>query len=189
MCRGMGSIFPFRCRKRRFEWLQGITTKKRLWSIPLAAPLGLVVGIAVAVAAIYLPMPQWPTWHMGPASQSGSTETPRIFGLCFTGGGTNCVVDGDTAWIDGVDIRIADIDAPETHPPRCASEADLGNRATLRMQELLNQGAFTLEPIGRDEDQYGRKLRIVMRAGRSVGMQLVDEGLARRWTGRREPWC
>jgi endonuclease YncB( thermonuclease family) len=99
------------------------------------------------------------------------------------------VVDGDTFWDEGVDIRIADIDAPETHPPRCQAEADLGRRATLRMQELLNAGPFTLKPIDRDQDQYGRKLRIVMRDGRSLGMQLVDEGLARRWTGSRKPWC
>jgi endonuclease YncB( thermonuclease family) len=99
------------------------------------------------------------------------------------------VVDGDTAWIAGVKVRVADIDAPETHPSRCEREATLGNRATLRFQELLNQGPVTLQSIERDEDQYGRKLRIVSRDGRSLGMQLVSEGLARTWTGRREPWC
>lgn len=34
-------------------------------------------------------------------------------------------------------------------------------------------------PNGRDEDKYGRKLRIVMRDGESLGGALVDEGLAR----------
>jgi endonuclease YncB( thermonuclease family) len=99
------------------------------------------------------------------------------------------VVDGDTFWNEGVDIRVADIDAPETHPSRCPREADLGNRATLRFQELLNQGTFTLQSIDRDEDQYGRKLRVVIRDGQSLGMRLVDEGLARPWTGSRKPWC
>jgi micrococcal nuclease len=37
------------------------------------------------------------------------------FGFCHTGGGTNCVVDGDTIWLQGQNIRVADIDAPETH--------------------------------------------------------------------------
>jgi endonuclease YncB( thermonuclease family) len=110
--------------------------------------------------------------------------------MCHTGGGENCVVDGDTFWMDGVKIRVADIDAPETHPPRCASEADLGNRATTRLRELLNGGAFDLQALpGRDEDRYGRKLRVVVRGGQSLGDQLVSEGLARTWTGRREPWC
>lgn len=111
------------------------------------------------------------------------------FGLCHTGGGMNCVVDGDTFWIDGEKVRVADIDAPETHPPRCQYEADLGERATLRLQQLLNAGPVTLAAADRDTDRYGRLLRIVERDGRSLGDQLVAEGLARPWTGHREPWC
>lgn len=121
-----------------------------------------------------------------PASATPATAS---FGLCHTGGGTNCVVDGDTFWIQGEKVRIADIDAPETHPPRCAEEADLGERATLRLQALLNGGPVILAPADRDTDRYGRLLRIVERNGRSLGGQLVSEGLARRWTGRRLPWC
>jgi micrococcal nuclease len=111
------------------------------------------------------------------------------FGLCFTGPGIDCVVDGDTFWMDGEKIRVADIDAPETHPPRCASEADIGNRATGRLRELLNDGPVVLDTIDRDRDVYGRKLRIVTRNGASLGEQLVREGLARTWTGSRQPWC
>ena len=117
------------------------------------------------------------------------TLAERRFGFCHSGGGTNCVVDGDTFWIDGERIRIADIDAPETHPPRCPEEARLGDAATQRLQALLNQGPLTLESADRDTDRYGRKLRVVTRGGRSLGDQLVAEGLARQWTGRRQPWC
>lgn len=100
------------------------------------------------------------------------------------------VVDGDTFWVGGDKIRIADIDTPETHPPRCAEEAKLGEKATRRLAVLLDEGPFELQPIGgRDVDRYGRKLRIVTRNGRSLGDMLVAEGLARTWTGRREPWC
>ncbi|MBH0238419.1 thermonuclease family protein [Methylobrevis sp. L22] len=101
----------------------------------------------------------------------------------------NCVVDGDTFHYDGLKIRIADIDTPETNPPRCAYEADLGRRATSRLQQLLAAGPIDLRRIDRDEDTYGRKLRIVMRDGQSIGRILVAEGLARTWTGRRQPWC
>lgn len=111
------------------------------------------------------------------------------FGLCHTGGGYNCVVDGDTLWVAGEKVRVADIDAPETHPSRCALEADLGRRATLRLQSLVNAGPFSLATLDRDTDRYGRKLRVLVRGGRSLGDQLVSEGLARTWTGRREPWC
>jgi len=111
------------------------------------------------------------------------------FGFCHMGGGRNCVVDGDTFWFAGEKYRIADIDTPETHPPRCAEEAALGKAATERLQRWLNEGAFTLESIDRDTDRYGRKLRVVTRGGTSVGDALVGEGLARRWEGHRRPWC
>jgi micrococcal nuclease len=92
--------------------------------------------------------------------------------------------------MDGIKIRVADIDAPETHPSRCEHEADLGNRATERLFELVNQGPFTAEGTGfRDEDRYGRKLRVLMRDGQSLGSILVQEGLARPWDGSRHPWC
>jgi len=119
----------------------------------------------------------------------GEAVPVRRFGLCFTGGGANCVVDGDTVWIDGAKVRIADIDTPETHPPRCAEEARLGEAATLRMQALLNGGPVTLVAGTRDVDRYGRRLRVVERGGVSLGETLVAEGLARRWEGRRRPWC
>ncbi len=98
------------------------------------------------------------------------------------------VIDGDTFEVDGERIRIADIDTPEVNG-RCAHESELAARATGRMRDLLHQGPFDLNPIARDEDRYGRKLRIVTRDGRSLGDILVAEGLARTWSGRREPWC
>jgi endonuclease YncB( thermonuclease family) len=111
------------------------------------------------------------------------------FGLCYSGPGFNCVVDGDTFWANGRKIRVADIDAPETHPSRCPREADLGEKATLRLQELLNQGPVTLETVPPGTDRYGRALRRVTRNGQSLGSVLVSEGLARDWDGYRRPWC
>ncbi len=112
------------------------------------------------------------------------------FSLCHSGGGINCVVDGDTFYLRGEKIRIADIDAPETHPSRCELEADLGERATLRLQSLLNAGPVALNAnAGRDRDPYGRLLRTVERNGQSLGGALVNEGLARWYEGGRRPWC
>jgi hypothetical protein len=110
--------------------------------------------------------------------------------LCKGWPRVNCVIDGDTIWYRGEKIRIADINAPETHDPHCAYEADLGRRATDRMISLLNAGPFDIAATGdRDEDVYGRKLRIVERNGRSLGQILVSEGLAERWQGYRRNWC
>ena len=99
------------------------------------------------------------------------------------------MVDGDTLYLGGAKIRVADIDAPETHDYGCAEELALGERAAARLQELVNSGPITLEPIDRDEDVYGRKLRLVKVAGASVGDTLVNEGLARWYAGGRRPWC
>ncbi|MCY7281096.1 MAG: thermonuclease family protein [Sphingomonas bacterium] len=121
-----------------------------------------------------------------------ATEIPAhipFFGYCKFGGGTNCVVDGDTFYFGRAKVRIAGIDAPETHPPRCATEARLGDVATHRLRDLLNSGEITLSSIDRDEDVYGRKLRNVSVGGADVGAALIGEGLARDYAGGRRPWC
>jgi micrococcal nuclease len=110
--------------------------------------------------------------------------------LCAAGPRDNCVVDGDTFWLAGEKIRIADIDTPEVSAPQCPAEKALGDRATRRLLALLNAAPFELRQVGeRNRDRNGRLLRVVTRRGRSIGDQLVAEGLARTWTGRREPWC
>ncbi|MGR9352721.1 thermonuclease family protein [Rhizobium leguminosarum] len=109
---------------------------------------------------------------------------------CGTGPRVNCIVDGDTLWNDGVKIRIADIDTPEISHTHCAAEKALGERATVRLMELVNDGPFhILAWRNRDKDRNGRELRVLVRGGRSLGDILVSEGLARTWTGRRQPWC
>jgi len=119
-----------------------------------------------------------------------SSNGERVqFGLCVWGGGTNCVVDGDTIYLRGVKIRIAGIDAPETHDFKCADEKSLGDRATVRLQQLLNSGALSMTSIDRDEDAYGRKLRNVSVDGKDVGDILIDDGLARPYLGRKLGWC
>lgn len=129
-------------------------------------------------------------WQFGPVTAATSPDklTAR-FALCHSGGGRNCVIDGDTFWFAGNKYRIADIDTPETHPARCPEEAALGGAATKRLHEWLNDGAFSLQTIDRDRDMHGRKLRILTRGGTSVGSVLVAEGLARPWEGPRRPWC
>ena len=119
-----------------------------------------------------------------------SAEPARTFAPCTSGTRVTCVVDGDTFWLSGEKIRIADINAPETGHPGCAGEAALGMAATRRLTDLLNAGGFTLQPWpGRDRDRYGRALRVVIRGRQSIGAVLVAEGLAEYWTGRRRDWC
>ena len=109
--------------------------------------------------------------------------------ICPSGTRDNCVHDGDSFWLAGERIRIADIDTPEING-HCASERAKALEARNRLLALLNESPFELQPFpGRNEDRYGRLLRVVTRGGKSIGDRLVAEGLARTWSGRREPWC
>lgn len=186
---GLGMMFRRRSNKQCdskpsaliFDFRQELRRQKRTKRRSLAM---LVGGGLLAGAIGGLVGTNWPA-SIASAQATGA----HTFAVCGTIRKT-CVVDGDTIWLEGVKIRIADIDTPEISSPKCSAEYERGIRARDRLVVLLNGGEFELRPIGnRDEDQYGRKLRVIMRSGRSLGDQLVSENLARTWTGRRESWC
>lgn len=144
----------------------------------MVLPWIILLGLA---AAVYL---------MSERRTTTSVAGYANFQLCGWVFRHNCVIDGDTIRHGGVKIRLEDIDAPEISDPKCASEAALGQRAKHRLLELMNAGPFeVVRTGGRDEDIYGRKLRVIARNGRSVGKVLVAEGLARPWNGGRRSWC
>ncbi len=129
-------------------------------------------------------------WYVKSAERPKPSEQSQIYFEICDGEMATCVIDGDTFILNDERIRIADIDTPETNPPRCAYEKRLGEQATYRLQQLLNDGPFALvKTAGREHDQYGRTLAVVVRNGQSIGDTLIAEGLARSWTGRRMPWC
>jgi endonuclease YncB( thermonuclease family) len=147
-------------------------------------PLAALVGVAALL---------WFAVELHPGIMKGAgavaVEGNGAFTVCVRAAQQNCVIDGDTIRYRGVKIRLEDIDAPEVFSPRCASEARLGQRAAERLLDLMNAGPFQLVGGARDEDRYGRKLRVIQRDGRSLGDTLIAEGLARRWDGARRPWC
>jgi micrococcal nuclease len=102
------------------------------------------------------------------------------------------VIDGDTVRIEGQRIRIANIDTPEMPPrSRCTAEAILAGRATSNLEAMVNGGyEFTFIPdLWRKRDAYGRLLGRMEIDGEDVGRAQMEAGLARRWMGRRMPWC
>jgi endonuclease YncB( thermonuclease family) len=112
-----------------------------------------------------------------------------LFTLCGDAPRQTCVVDGDTIWLAGEKVRLADINAPETTQAACPAERARGEAAKRRLLALLNAGPVELVSTGRSHDRYGRRLATVTRAGESLGGRLVAEGLAEPWRGRRSDWC
>lgn len=161
-------------------WRRGNSRWTTLWLMVIA----FTASAAVASLALgYVPLR---------LSGQPAVAVPTIsasFLVCGSGHRSTCVVDGDTFWLEGTKYRIADIDTPEVSNFGCPAEKALGDRATTRLAALLSAGPFALEPYERDEDRYGRKLRIVTRDGASLGAQLVSEGLAHTWGGPQREWC
>ena len=204
----MGKILHFRRRRRwtrksayagpRF-WpdanrvtLRGLVRDTIGWLVVLRPfiLLGILVSIFAAPFAD-------PALIDPPAFLSTEPETVHeTFTRCGPGRGHACVIDGDTFKLGDRKIRIIGIDAPETHPPRCAEEARLGEAATAKLQELLNQGAFEMAgPSYGDKDRYGRDLRTLTRtapdgAKQSIGADMRASGLAHRYLGGfKSGWC
>lgn len=180
--KGRGQRGGARKGKRGGGWLRAAReTGPILWALPLAVGAGVFLALPGAgdrSASAAIPL------------QSGSDTERASFAKCGPFAGRQaCVIDGDTFWYRGEKIRIADINTPETSDPQCPAEAELGARATARLTQLLNAGAFSLEPADRTHDQYGRTLFVVTRGGASVGDTLVREGLAEEWRGWRREWC
>jgi endonuclease YncB( thermonuclease family) len=116
------------------------------------------------------------------------------FTRCGPRRGHACVVDGDTFKLGKRKIRIVGIDAPEVHG-QCPAEIALAERATAKLQGLLNQGPFTMTGrVGDMQDRYGRDLRTIERVERGGHVQSIAEemrqaGLAHRYTGFKWGWC
>ena len=110
--------------------------------------------------------------------------------ICGSARRVNCVVDGDTFWMNRVKYRIYDIDAPEAgQGAQCQKERDLAVRSTRYLAQLL-EGRIELVEHGKD--RYGRVLASVTAEGIAVGPAMIAAGLARSYTGGRRDmmlWC
>ncbi|MDP9813874.1 endonuclease YncB(thermonuclease family) [Rhizobium tibeticum] len=108
------------------------------------------------------------------------------FGYCGQGEHINCVADGGTFWYKGEKIAIADVVSPGIETARCDNEKRLGFAAKLRLLNILNSGSFSMNPAG----QPGKAgvPNVVSRDGLSIGMQMINEGLARK-PGANGAWC
>ena len=131
-----------------------------------------VLALSVLIAATPIP---------SPAGAADGHDSGRVA----------WVTDGDTFRLEsGERIRIAGIDAPETHrdQARCAGEIVLGLRVKDRATALLAGRDVTFRRVGRS---YRRTVATVVLDGRDLGTELVRLGIATWWPrGRPKPnWC
>jgi endonuclease YncB( thermonuclease family) len=109
-------------------------------------------------------------------------------------GRTAIIIDGDTIALGRERVRILNIDAPESHEPRCERELIAGLRAKERLAQLVRVAEVAIARDGRD--RYGRTLATLSAEGRDIGNTLVREGLALPWrdgsearAARIRHWC
>jgi endonuclease YncB( thermonuclease family) len=131
---------------------------------------------ALALAALMAAIPM-----TAPAGSAGGYNSGRVA----------WVTDGDTFRLEsGERIRIAGIDAPETHrdQAKCAGEVVLGLRAKDRATVLFAGRDVTFHRVGRS---YNRTVATVVLDGHDLGTELVRIGVAAWWPrGRPKPdWC
>jgi len=107
------------------------------------------------------------------------TVSPRAFRI----------IDGDTLALGNERIRIENIDTPESGTrAACASERRRADQATRYARRLLNR-TQDVRVIRNGVDRYGRTLARIELDGWDMGQIMVDDGHARRWSGRRRSWC
>jgi len=101
------------------------------------------------------------------------------------------VTDGDTFRLEsGERIRIANIDAPETHAgqAKCRAEIALGLAATKRARALLDHQRVAFVRVGRS---YNRTVARITFDGHDLGQTLVTMGVAKPWPhySPKPDWC
>lgn len=158
--------------------------KARILRRPWLAAAAVAVAAALGLWASGALEPKAATVAAGTSVSSG-----LVFGLCNDGGLTNCVASGDSFYLAGKTVRIANIEAPQVYGAACPNEARLGRESALRLQGLLNSGELHLARVPQDLDRYGLMLRTVSVGGRDAGKAMVAAGLARNIGDLTRSWC
>ena len=123
-----------------------------------------------------------------------TVATIPLAGTSAKAGGDINIIDGDTIRMDGITIRIMELDTPETFRSRCENELVLGLAAKEHLRSLLDSGTVTYDATG--TDRYGRILARVHVGGVNVGQQMIRDGVALPYRpgkdaklARLRQWC
>lgn len=139
-----------------------------LFAIALAV---LIIGISVATI-----------FHVDPRAAARAAQ----FGQCYDAEGSNCVLDGDTIYVQGQKTDIAGLTAPRIQGAKCDDERSRGIDAAVRLASLLNGGKVSIGPSVREPDgQLRQKVEV---GGNDVAPAMIGAGMARDY-GNSDGWC
>ncbi len=110
------------------------------------------------------------------------------FMLCEALPHITCVWSGNSFYLRGQLIRLADIDAPERYTSACPAASNLSWLSAQRLRDLLNAGPFELERVS-TASAAGGAPRLVTRSGKSLGLDMVAAGMARPASAKTPDWC
>lgn len=92
--------------------------------------------------------------------------------------GTARIIDGDSLYVAGIEIRLYGIDAPELYqtcnrngrPWNCGAEAAAALRAATAGKEVVCRP--------REQDRYGRTIAVCQAGGLDLGAAMIKGGMA-----------
>jgi endonuclease YncB( thermonuclease family) len=102
-----------------------------------------VLTVAAALVAVILGISYFTFFKHDPA------EDAVHFGQCYNAEASNCVVDADTAFINGERVEIAGLVAPRIRDGQCDAERSLGISAAMALADALNSGPVTVGAVHR----------------------------------------
>lgn len=159
--------------------VEAISLERQLWGgvtgiLAIAGALvALAIGISIATFSNYDP-------------QAAAAEAAR-FAQCYNASGPNCVLDGNTVYVDRQKVRIAGLEVPKIQDARCPQERNSGIDAALRLAELLNGGKVTMGPPIRNPS--GAEVRKIFVNGDDIAPAMLSAGLARPVGEDNVSWC
>ena len=141
-----------------------------------------IVTFGVVIAATLIGFSVFTTFRDDPAADAAIAQ----FSQCYNAQGPNCVLDGDTIFVDGQRVEIGGMLVPKIADARCDQEHDRGVQAAVGLAELLNSGEVTIGGTVRDiAGRVGRRVEV---RDRDVALTMIGQGLARDPAGSSD-WC
>lgn len=154
-----------------------VSEEREIWG-GVAGIVVFAILITIAIVGI-----SFATIFHGDAS---AKNAPR-FGQCYNAGGPDCVIDGQTIYLSGQKLEIANMVAPKIQDAKCDDERTKGIDAAVHLADLLNSGKVTAGAAVSGPD--GQPRTQVAVDGRDVGRAMVDAGAARDPTAGSVDWC